>query len=128
MMDDMERYEPTEGTEAAAVKRRAREAGVEAHALRSKADEEGRRITTSTFFGSPRRVPAVGESVELRAEDGSWRSGYRAISELTTDWEYPGEDVLWISKEDEWNAAQSEQRNPAGAPWPLAQMRPVEEQ
>ena len=126
MNEELERYEPTEGTEAAAIQRRAREAGVEAHALRPKAGPDGERRTTITFFGTPRRVPDVGDSVELRAEDGSWQSGYRTTTEVTTDEGFSGEDVVWIATEDEWNAAESESRSPAGAPWPLAQMRPAE--
>ncbi len=83
--------------------------------------------THVTFFGAVRYVPEMGERVELRAADGSWRSGYRATSEVTTDDEYPGEDVVWISTEEEWNTAASEGRASAGAPWPLAQMRSPEE-
>lgn len=75
-----------------------------------------------TFFGEARRVPEVGERVEVRIEDGSWRLGFRATSEPTTDEEYPGERVVWISAEDEWLAARREGRQPAGAPWPLEQM------
>ena len=78
-MDDMERYELTPGTEAAEIKRRANETGVEAHALRFKAGPDGERRTHITFFGppSPRRVReftirgvSFGEEVELTWRDG----------------------------------------------------------
>jgi hypothetical protein len=80
-----------------------------------------------TFFGKPRYAPEVGERVEVRVQDGSWRGGFRAITGVTADGEYPGEEVVWISAEDEWRAARAECREPGGAPWPLEQMRPAGE-
>ena len=127
MMDDMERYEPTPGTELAGLINRARARNIKADAVRPKADESGNRRSTITLFGSPRRVLGIGEAVELRASDGSWRTGYRATSGVTTDEEYPEQDVVWVSTEEEWSAAESEGRTAMGSPWPLAQMRPARE-
>lgn len=79
-----------------------------------------------TFFGEARRIPEVDEPVEVRVEDGSWRKGYRAISKPTTDEEYPGEEVIWITPENEWRAAKKEGREPDGAPWPVSQMALVD--
>lgn len=94
-------------------------------------DEEKDRLnarnTSLTFFGEPRRAPEPGERVLVRVEDGSWRDGYRAISEPTADEEYPGEWVLWIAAEEEWTLARAEGREAAGAPWPAAQLAAVEE-
>ncbi len=51
MMDDLERYEPTPGSVADHIRRHAREHGIDAHALRPKADPDGKRRVTLTFFG-----------------------------------------------------------------------------
>jgi hypothetical protein len=60
-VSDLERYEPTPGTVADGILRRAREAGVEARPLRPRADRGGRRITL-TFFGPPEPAgPVCGE-------------------------------------------------------------------
>jgi hypothetical protein len=68
----------------------------------------------------PPRVPDPGQHVELRMEDGSWRGGFRAISEpSTTEW---GEVVVWVATEDEYRAARGEDRSVVGVPWPTEQM------
>lgn len=66
--------------------------------------------------------------MEVRIDDGSWRGGFRAITGPTIDEEYPGERVVWISAEDEWQAARREGRKPGGTPWPLERMSAVGEE
>ena len=106
--------------------KRIREAGVEAYKIPDERLPRGGR-TRMTFFGeAKKRVPGVGERIEVRVGDGSWRGGYRAVSGPTTDGEHPGEAVVWISSEDEWAAAEAEDRAPAGVPWPLEQIAVVE--
>jgi hypothetical protein len=66
------------------------------------------------------RVPDPGQHVELRMEDGSWRRGFRAVSEpSTTEW---GELVVWVATEDEYRAARGEGRSAVGMPWPTERM------
>jgi hypothetical protein len=72
------------------------------------------------FLKGPPRVPDPGQHVELRMEDGSWRRGFRAISEpSTTEW---GEVVAWVATEDEYRAARGERRSAVGVPWPTERM------
>jgi hypothetical protein len=53
-------------------------------------------------------------------EDGSWRRGFRAVSEpSTTEW---GEVVVWVATEDEYRAARWEGRSAVGVPWPTERM------
>jgi hypothetical protein len=68
----------------------------------------------------PPRIPDPGQYVELRTEDGSWRWGFRAITEpSTSEW---GEVVVWVATEDEYRAAQREGRSAVGVPWPTERM------
>jgi hypothetical protein len=68
----------------------------------------------------PPHVPDPGQHVDLRMEDGSWRRGFRALSEpSTTEW---GEVVVWIATEDEYRAARGEGRSAVGVPWPTERM------
>src|SRR5215208_4108200 len=68
----------------------------------------------------PLRVPDPGQHVELRMEDGSWRRGFRAVSQpSTTEW---GEVVVWVATEDEYRAARGEGRSAVGVPWPAERM------
>jgi len=68
----------------------------------------------------PPRIPEPGQYVELRTEDGSWRRGFRAITEpSTSEW---GEVVVWVATEDEYRAAQREGRSAVGVPWPTERM------
>jgi hypothetical protein len=69
---------------------------------------------------SPPRVPDPGQHVDLHMEDGSWRRGFRAVSEpSTTEW---GEVVVWVATEDEYRAARWEGRSAVGVPWPTKRM------
>ena len=65
------------------------------------------------------RVPDPGQHVELRMEDGSWRRGFRAVSEPSMEW---GEVVVWVATEDEYRAARGEGRSAVGVPWPAERM------
>jgi hypothetical protein len=69
---------------------------------------------------SPPRVPDPGQHVDLHMEDGSWRRGFRAVSEpSTTEW---GEVVVWVATEDEYRAARWKGRSAVGVPWPTERM------
>jgi len=68
----------------------------------------------------PPRIPDQGQHVDLRLEDGSWRQGFRALSEPSTA---ETGDVVWICTEDEYKKARWENREAVGVPWPLERMR-----
>lgn len=104
----------------------ARKRGVNASIIPDEDLPKGR--TRITFFGEAKRIPKAGEKIEVRVEDGFWQQGYRAISGIVTDEEYPGERVIWITAEQEWQAARKEGREPDGAPWPVKQMATVEDE
>src|ERR671916_990880 len=75
---------------------------------------------TLPLLKGPPHVPDPGQHVELRMEDGSWRGGFRALSEpSTTEW---GEVVVWVATEDEYRAARWEGRSAVGVPWPTERM------
>jgi len=63
-----------------------------------------------------------GQAVEVRVADGSWVGDLRAASKILLGEQGP---EVWICREDEWQAAQREQRKPNGARWPSDQIRPV---
>ena len=66
------------------------------------------------------RIPDPGQCVDLRAEDGSWREGFRALSgPWTSD---TGEVVILVATEDEYRAAKREGRSAVGVPWPAGRM------
>ena len=67
------------------------------------------------------RIPDPGQHVELRTEDGSWRKGFRALSEPWTA--HTGEVMIWIATEDEYRAAGREGRSAVGVSWPTERMR-----
>jgi hypothetical protein len=48
----------------------------------------------------------------------------RAVSPVTMGHDFP---VVWVAREDEWQAAQSEGRDPEAVPWPAEDVTPVEE-
>ncbi len=69
----------------------------------------------------PPRVPDPGQCVNLLAEDGSWREGFRALSgPWTSD---TGEVVILTATEDEYRTAKREGRSAVGVPWPARRMR-----
>jgi hypothetical protein len=69
----------------------------------------------------PPRIPDPGQKVDLCLEDGSWKKGFRAISEPSTA--ETGEVVIWVCKEDEYRDARWEERRAVGVPWPVERMR-----
>jgi hypothetical protein len=67
------------------------------------------------------RIPDPGQHVDLRTENGTWRQGFRALSEpWTAD---TGEVMIWVATEDEYRAAGREVRSAVGVPWPTERMR-----
>jgi hypothetical protein len=69
----------------------------------------------------PPRIPDAGEMVDLRMEDGSWREGFRALSEPSTI--QTGEVLIWVCTEDEYEEARREGRRAVGMRWPAKRMR-----
>ena len=67
------------------------------------------------------RVPDPGHHVDLRAKDGSWREGFRALSGPWTAG--TGEAVVLVATEDEYRSASREGRSAVGVPWPAGRMR-----
>lgn len=68
MMDGMERYDPEPGTEAYRILRRAQARGIDAQALRPKADAEGRRRTTVLFSPAADKADRVSPEARGRGE------------------------------------------------------------
>jgi hypothetical protein len=71
------------------------------------------------LIGEVKRVPDIGEKLQLHVADGSWQGGFRCISEPL---EVEGEKVVWVAREEECQQALRERREPAGDTWPLSQM------
>ena len=69
----------------------------------------------------PPRIPDAGELVDLRMEDGSWREGFRALSEPSTI--QTDEVIIWVCTEDEYEEARREGRRAVGMRWPAKRMR-----
>lgn len=87
-------------------------------------EELAEGTTRVTFFGEARYVPEVGESVEVQDEGGVWRGGFKVITGVASDGGSPVEDdVVWICTDEEWGAAEHEDRSPAGSPRSLEQVR-----
>jgi hypothetical protein len=80
--------------------------------------------TSLTLSGELQPQFSKGDKVQVRTEDGSWRGGLRAISGIEEVEGQTGaaEKVVWVSWEDEWQAAQAEAREPLGVPWPYEQV------
>jgi hypothetical protein len=64
----------------------------------------------------PAQVADPGEMVDLRMEDGSWREGFRALSDHSTI--HTGEVLVWVCTEDEYMEARWEDRRAVGMTWP----------
>jgi hypothetical protein len=69
----------------------------------------------------PARIPDPGQMVDLQMEDGSWRQGFRALSEPSTA--ETGEVLIWVCTEDEYREALREERRAVGMPWSAKRMR-----
>ena len=67
------------------------------------------------------QVADPGEMVDLRMEDGSWRQGFRTLSEPSTA--ETGEVIIWVCTEDEYREARREERRAVGMTWPAKRMR-----
>ena len=65
-------------------------------------------------------MPDPGQHVDLRLEDGSWRQGFRAISEPSTA--ETGEVVIWVCTHNEYEEAGQDGRQAVGVPWPVERM------
>lgn len=66
-------------------------------------------------------IPDPGQHVDLHTEDGTWRQGFRALSEPWTA--ATGEVMIWVATEDEYRAARREGRSAVGLPWSTRRMR-----
>jgi hypothetical protein len=69
----------------------------------------------------PALIPDPGQMVDLRMEDGSWREGFRTLSEPSTA--ETGEVLIWVCTEDEYREARREERRTVGMRWPVKRMR-----
>ena len=69
----------------------------------------------------PARVADPGEMVDLRMGDGSWRQGFRALSEPSTA--ETGEVIICVCTQDEYEEARREGRRAVGMRWPATRMR-----
>lgn len=87
--------------------------------------EESKVRATITFFGETHPIPAPGERVELRVDDGSWREGFRCVSASFVE---DGERRVWVATEEEYATATSEGRAPTGDTWPVSQIVPRDEE
>ena len=81
--------------------------------------ETDKTRATIVFFGGPHPTPKPGQRMMLRVADGSWREGFRCISDPLIEDE---ERRVWVATEEEYRLARSEGREPAGDTWPIAQM------
>jgi hypothetical protein len=79
------------------------------------------RLPLLPLMRRPARIPDPGEIVDLRMEDGSWREGFRALSEPSRA--ETGEVVIRVCTEDEYRAAHREERRAVWMWWPVARMR-----
>jgi hypothetical protein len=62
---------------------------------------------TIVFFGGPHRLPKLGDRVMLHISDGSWRSGFRCLSDpLESD----GERVVQVTHEEDTDLLGASQR------------------
>jgi hypothetical protein len=73
------------------------------------------------FMRRPALIPDPGQMVDLRMEDGSWRQGFRALSEPSTA--ETGEVIIWVCTEDEYEEARREGRRAVGMTWPATRLR-----
>jgi hypothetical protein len=77
----------------------------------------------SLFRRSPSLIPDPGQRVRLRTRHRLLEGGFRAISEPTTA--DTGEVVIWVTREEEYEASIREGRPAVGRPWPAKQMEVV---
>jgi hypothetical protein len=65
---------------------------------------------------------APGTRVVVRTADGE-RVETRAITSVIDGLDFP---VVWVCAEAEWDAAEAEEREPQGVPWPAEDVEPDE--
>ena len=73
------------------------------------------------LLGRSPRIPDPGQHVDIRLEDGSWKRGFRAISDPSTA--ETGGGVIWVCTQDEYAEARRDARPAVGLPWPVERMR-----
>lgn len=78
-------------------------------------------IFARSFRKKPPLIPESGQKVMLLLEDGTWRGGYRAVSEPRTL--ETGEIVLRVAEEQEFREARWEDQLTEGEPWPVERMK-----
>ncbi len=61
-----------------------------------------------------------GTRVQVRSATGELLPR-RAVSAVVRGDDFP---VVWVSREDEWQAAQTEDRDPDAVPWPAEDVEP----
>jgi len=62
-----------------------------------------------------------GTEVLVRTADGQLLPR-RAVTDIVRGEDFP---VVWVTREEEWNAAQAEGREPDAVPWPADDVRPA---
>ncbi len=77
----------------------------------------------SLFRRKPSLIPDPGQRVRLRTRHRLLEGSFRAISEPTTA--DTGEVVIWVTREEEYEASIREGRPAVGGPWPAKQMEVV---
>jgi hypothetical protein len=77
----------------------------------------------SLFRRKPSLIPDPGQRVRLRTRHRLLKGCFRAISEPTTA--DTGEVVIWVTREEEYEASIREGRPAVGGPWPAKQMEVV---
>jgi hypothetical protein len=92
---------------------------------------EERSGSSLTSYGSLQPQFNKGDKVQVRVEGGSWCGGLRVISGIEEAEDQTGAHmsrlrvpklIVWVAWEAEWQAAQTEGREPLGVPWPYEQV------
>jgi hypothetical protein len=79
--------------------------------------------SASLFRRKPFLIPDRGQRVRLRTGHRLLGGRFRAVSEPTTA--ETGEVVIWVAREQEYEASIWEGRPAGGRPWPARQMEVV---
>ena len=95
--------------------------GDEVESLLQNAGAKRMEYSGSIFILPTQLMPQFrkGDVVQVRVEDGSWRTDLRALSDVE---KADGQLVVWVCWEDEWQSALKEGREPEGTPWPYEQV------
>jgi hypothetical protein len=65
-------------------------------------------------------TPSKGARVQAKSADGKMLTR-RALTGVVMGQDFP---VVWICREEEWEAAEQEGREPEGVPWPAEDVEP----